>query len=159
MDYTALLVEFLLSLRWLWIVVIFLGYRLLRSVTTSIIRYFSLQSDVVIRDTKYSEEEIIKHLDYVITEALDEYVMLNISPKNIYYINTKLENQIVEYLSEEIPTRISKTLITHLSFIYDNEYIGTFLGKHIYMLVLNYCLNFNINNSNEVSNIDNKKIK
>ena len=88
MDYTALLVEFLLSLRWLWIVVIFLGYRLLRSVTTSIIRYFSLQSDVVIRDTKYSEEEIIKHLDYVITEALDEYVMLNISPKNIYYIKT-----------------------------------------------------------------------
>lgn len=157
MDYNAVLIDFLVSLKWIWIIVIFLGYRPVRSVANSIVRFFSLQSDIVIRDTKYNEEEIIKHLDYIIIEALDEYVMLNISPKNIYYITTKMENKIVEYLSEEIPKRISKTLITHLSFIYSNEYIGIFLGRHIYMLVLDYCLNFNINNSNEkISNMDNK---
>lgn len=151
------ILEFILSLRWLWIVAIFLGYRILKNLVSGIIKSVSLKSDIIIRDTSYNEETIINHLDYIINEALDEYVLLNITPKHIYYINSKIENEIMVYLSEEVPKRISKTLLTHLSFIYDNEYVGEFIGKHIYLILLNYVLTYNINN--EISENPNPDIK
>ena len=129
-DY-IILIDYLLSMKWLWIVVIILIYNLINKALNIFIKKISLESDIIIRDTQYKEDDIVNHLDYIIKEALDEYIILNIKPKEIYYINTKLENAIIEYLSEEIPRRLSKTLITHLSFIYNNEYIGEFIGKHI----------------------------
>lgn len=149
-EYQTLLIDFLLSMKWLWLIVVILCYNLLRTIVNSLAKRISIESDIAIRDTKYNEEDIIKHLDYIISEALDEYILLNIKPKNIYYINTKTENEIVKHLSEEIPKRISKTLLVHLAFIYDNSYIGQFIGKHIYMTVLNYVLNYNMENANEI---------
>lgn len=149
-EYQTLLIDFLLSMKWLWLIVVILCYNLLRTIVNSLAKRISIESDIAIRDTKYNEEDIVKHLDYIISEALDEYILLNIKPKNIYYINTKTENEIVKHLSEEIPKRISKTLLVHLAFIYDNSYIGQFIGKHIYMTVLNYVLNYNMENANEI---------
>lgn len=100
--------------------------------------------DTMIRDTKYNEDEIIKHLDYIINEALSEYVIFNINPQNVFYINSKMENEIIANLTEEIPKRLSHTLLTQLSFIYDESYIGTFVGRHIYMTVVDYVISFNM---------------
>ena len=100
--------------------------------------------DTMIRDTKYDEEEIIRHLDYIINEALSEYVVFNINPQNVFYINSKMENEIIEHLTEEIPKRLSHTLLTQLSFIYDDDYIGTFVGRHIYMMVVDFVISFNV---------------
>ena len=104
----------------------------------------SLKSDMILRDTKYSEDEILQHLDYIIKEILDEYILLYITPKNIYYINSKLEKEIMDYISNEAPKRISKVLVTQLSFIYNESYIGTFIGHRIYLTVLNYVLEYNV---------------
>lgn len=150
-DY-VILIDFLLSMKWLWIIVIILIYKLLNKGLNIFIRKISLESDALIKDTQYKEDDIINHLDYIIKEALDEYIILNIKPKEIYYINTKLENSIIEYLSMEIPRRLSKTLITHLSFIYNNEYIGEFIGKHIYIIVLDYVLEYNMEFAPETKN-------
>lgn len=150
-DY-IILIDFLLSMKWLWIIVIILIYKLLNKGLNIFIRKISLESDALIKDTQYKEDDIINHLDYIIKEALDEYIILNIKPKEIYYINTKLENSIIEYLSIEIPRRLSKTLITHLSFIYNNEYIGEFIGKHIYIIVLDYVLEYNMEFAPETKN-------
>lgn len=150
-DY-IILIDFLLSMKWLWIIVIILIYKLLNKGLNIFIRKISLESDALIKDTQYKEDDIINHLDYIIKEALDEYIILNIKPKEIYYINTKLENSIIEYLSMEIPRRLSKTLITHLSFIYNNEYIGEFIGKHIYIIVLDYVLEYNMEFAPETKN-------
>lgn len=150
-DY-IILIDFLLSMKWLWIIVIILIYKLLNKGLNIFIRKISLESDALIKDTQYKEDDIINHLDYIIKEALDEYIILNIKPKEIYYINTKLENSIIEYLSVEIPRRLSKTLITHLSFIYNNEYIGEFIGKHIYIIVLDYVLEYNMEFAPETKN-------
>lgn len=150
-DY-VILIDFLLSMKWLWIIVIILIYKLLNKGLNIFIRKISLESDALIKDTQYKEDDIINHLDYIIKEALDEYIILNIKPKEIYYINTKLENSIIEYLSIEIPRRLSKTLITHLSFIYNNEYIGEFIGKHIYIIVLDYVLEYNMEFAPETKN-------
>ena len=150
-DY-IILIDFLLSMKWLWVIVIILIYKLLNKGLNIFIRKISLESDALIKDTQYKEDDIINHLDYIIKEALDEYIILNIKPKEMYYINTKLENSIIEYLSMEIPRRLSKTLITHLSFIYNNEYIGEFIGKHIYIIVLDYVLEYNMEFAPETKN-------
>lgn len=116
----------------------------------------TVSADMLIRDTKYSEEDIVKHLDYIIEEALDEYILLNIRPKNIYYINDEMQAKIRDYLAEEIPGRISVTLWRHLSFIYDNSFLPTYLGKHIFMTVTYYTLNYNASNADEIppNNVD-----
>ena len=142
-HYLDLFLEFVFSMRWVWLLVVIFIYRLLRIVAVGWAERLTIESDKILRDTNYKEEEIINHLDYIIKEALDEYNLLQLVPKDIQYINTKMEQQILEYLSEEIPKRVSKTLLTHLSFIYDSDYLGDFLGKRIYMSVVNFRLNYN----------------
>ena len=119
---------------------------ILKKLTPDFNRALQIREDSLVQSTKYSEEEIIKHLDFIITEALDEYALLELSPKHIYYINTKLEDTIITHLSEEVPKRLSKTLYTHLSFIYNSDYLGEYIGKRIYITVLNYVCNFNLQN-------------
>ena len=121
---------------------------LVRDVCKKVTSYLKAKNgvavDTMIRDTKYDEEEIIRHLDYIINEALSEYVVFNINPQNVFYINSKMENEIIEHLTEEIPKRLSHTLLTQLSFIYDDDYIGTFVGRHIYMMVVDFVISFNV---------------
>ena len=121
---------------------------LVRDVCKKVTSYLKAKNgvavDTMIRDTKYDEEEIIKHLDYIINEALSEYVVFNINPQNVFYINSKMENEIIEHLTEEIPKRLSHTLVTQLSVIYDDDYIGTFVGRHIYMMVVDFVISFNV---------------
>lgn len=149
-----ILIDFILSLKWFWIIVVILAYDLGKDVVANIFRYNSLKSDMIIRDTKYDEEVIIAHLDYIINEALDEYNILYITPKQTYYINSKLETEIINYLTDEIPKRLSKTLVTHLNFIYNESYVGTFIGMRIYMTVLNWVLEFNVTREPTIGHID-----
>jgi hypothetical protein len=51
----------------------------------------------------------------------------------------------VEYLVDVIPERISPALMAKLSLVYNRSYIPKFLGEHIYMIVTNYVLDFNLN--------------
>lgn len=117
------------------------------SIAFSVRKFLKQIADIKASDTlnsiKYNEEEIIGHLDYIINEALNTYEILNITPKDIPYINSNMEQEILDYLADEVPGRISNTLYSTLSYIYSNEYIGEFIGTHIYMIVLNYVLNYN----------------
>lgn len=143
MDYVEMALDFLFSLKWLLAIVVIMAYKLIDKYINIIVRKYVLDVDKNIKNTNYDESKTIEHLDYIIDEALTEYVLLNIKPKDIYYINSKIENEIVNYLKTEVPKRLSKTLITHLSFIYNNDYVGEFIGKHIYMTVLEYVLKYN----------------
>lgn len=145
----SVVIEYILSMKWLWLVIIIMLYDLTKKIINTYARNIALKSDVIIRDTQYKEEDIIKHLDYIIKETLDEYILLQIRPKQIFYINNKIETEIINYLLEEIPKRLSKTLLTHLSFIYNSDYVGEFIGRHIYMIVLEYVLDYNITEAGE----------
>lgn len=147
----AQLIEFIFSMRWLWIIAIIVFRNIVKRHQDIQQVKNNIERDRLIKETVYNEDDIIKHLDHIINEALDEYVLLNIVPKNIYYINSKLENEITAWLAEEIPNRISSTLIRHLSFIYNENYLGDYLGTHIYLIVVDYVLNFNVNNSDEAN--------
>lgn len=129
---------------------IYYAYRISNNIIKVIENKNRINADIMIRDTKYSEEEIIKHLNYIIKEALDDYVIYTLTPKNIYYINNKIENEIIVYLTEEVSNRLSVTLRTQLSFIYNEEYIGKFLGRHIYATVLDFVLQYNMDNADKV---------
>ena len=146
---TNMIIEYIFSMKWLWLVLLIMVYDLFKKIINIYTKNITLKSDIIIRDTQYNEEDIIKHLDYIIKETLDEYILLQIKPKQIFYINNKIETEIINYLLEEIPKRLSKTLITHLSFIYNNDYIGEFIGRHIYMIVLEYVLNYNMSESDK----------
>ena len=37
--------------------------------------------------------------------------------------------------------------MVQLAFIYSDEYIGEFIGSHIHLMVTEYVINFNTNNS------------
>lgn len=122
-------------------------YFALRKMTNIATRMTTMHADEMLRDTQYEEKDIIKHLDYIITEAIDNYELFNIRPKNIFYINSKIEDDILATISEQVSNRISKTLMVQLSFIYSNEYIGEFIGSHIHLMVTEYVINFNTNSA------------
>lgn len=94
---------------------------------------------------KYDENEIIKHLDYIIDEALDEY-MLQTPDNASAYISTKDEDKIIEYLQNTVPDRISRNLYKQLSYIYNQDYIGDYLGKKIYYRVVDFVIANNVRN-------------
>ena len=57
-DY-IILIDFLLSMKWLWVIVIILIYKLLNKGLNIFIRKISLESDALIKDTQYKEDDII----------------------------------------------------------------------------------------------------
>ena len=99
----------------------------------------------------YDEDEIIKHLHRLIIECLENYTLFNITPKNITWIGSKLEEEILNHVQNNIPDRISNTLLNNLSYIYNESYIGKFIGEYIYITVESYILNFNIENGMDQS--------
>ena len=148
-TYIYLILEAILSFKWLWIVVIILGYRTIKKYLDIFRRDTQIKADQLLKDSSYDEKKIIEHLDYIINEALDDYVLFNLESKQVYYINNALETKIVEHLSEEVPKRISVTLQTHLSFIYNSEFIGEYIGQRIYMTVTNYVVAYNLNHEDQ----------
>lgn len=106
----------------------------------------TMQRDIEIYKIKYSEEEILKHLDFIITECFEYYIAMNITPKEIYYINSKMETEMLNKLAVIVSERISPTLYTQLSLIYDSSQLSTVIGEKIYARVLEYVLPFNVEN-------------
>jgi hypothetical protein len=123
------------------------------------LRKLVIESDKLIRDTKYKEEEIIGHLNYIINETIDEYVILNIMPKDIYYINKKIEDDMIKSVSKSVGERVSKTLIHQLSFIYNEDYVGSYIGSSVYMAIVDYVVKFNTSDQSISSTKSTKETK
>ena len=104
-----------------------------------------MERDMEIYKIKYDETTILSHLDFIIQECFDYYVAMNVTPKQVYYINNNMEQDITNALAEMVELRISSTLYTQLSLIYDNSQIGKVIGEKIYTKVLEYVIEFNIN--------------
>lgn len=105
-----------------------------------------MDRDIEMYKIKYSEDEILTHLDFIITECLDYYITMNLTPKQLFYINNATEKELVTALGNMIPDRISPTLYSQLSLIYDSSQIATVIGEKIYLKVLNYVIEFNVQN-------------
>lgn len=140
-----------IAYRWLFIfaIVILAHYLVIRPILRVWARRIAIDADRLLLDTKYSEKDIIAHLDYIIMEVLDNYELLHIQPKSVYYINGKLEQEVLDHVSAEVSRRISKTLKTQLAFIYNEGFIGDFIGTRIYLMTVDYVLQHNLEHAEE----------
>ena len=108
--------------------------------------------DIEMNKLKFSELEILAHLDFIIEECLDYYIAINLTPKQLYYISNNIEKEIIDYLGEVVPSRISPTLYSQLSLVYDSSQVGTVIGEKIYTKVLEYVIQFNVQNDSQQKN-------
>jgi len=110
-----------------------------------------MHRDIEMYKIKFSEQDILAHLNFIIDECLDYYVAINLTPKQLYYINNTIENEITTALGELVPARISPTLYSQLSLIYDSNQIAAVIGEKIYTKVLEYVIQFNVQNDHKVN--------
>lgn len=129
----------------LYLITLFVIYKLVSRFIDVELQKNKIKSDELIKDTKIDNTGL-DILDSLINDVLEEYAIFEIKTKNIDYINNKLENKIRDYLTEEIPKRISILLMKKLEYMYNSEYIGELIGKRIYMIVTDYTLRFNVEN-------------
>ena len=142
-------IEMVFSMRWLWIVILIMAWTVVDRVIRLEYDKLNLRREELIRTFEYDEGKIIKHLDYLITEEIDRYIILTLTPKNIYYINNNEQEKLTKHLVEVIPDRLSPYLLEQLAIVYDRDYIGEFLGQYIYAKVLELVLKFNTKNLDE----------
>lgn len=104
----------------------------------------------IIGETEYDEAKILTHLQYIIQQCLDYYHLFHIvaAPKEIYTINSTIQQDIIAYLTNEVPNRISPILHDQLAMIYNENTLGKVIGEYIYMVVQDFSISFN----NEMAN-------
>lgn len=93
-------------------------------------------------------------LDNMITEALDEYRVLNLGYKN-EYINEKQEQEIVNAVKDSISNRISPVFMDRLSLQYNKDALPDVIAKKIILHVTAFVVE---NNSNQ-NTLPNETIK
>lgn len=140
------IIDFLLSMNWLWLIVLIMVSYVIKKTFLYLYLKIKLKDISLTKEMTYDEKEIISHIDYLINEAIEEYLLLHINPNEVHYINSKTEEKILDYIKEEIPKRISDVLVAKLGLIYNENYIGEFIGKRAYLSVTNYVIEFNIDN-------------
>ena len=99
----------------------------------------------------YSEDKIIKHLEFIINDLIQQYTLLQIRSDNIFYIDKNTQNKMFEYVVENIYDRMSESLLMKLSLIYNKNNIGTIIGEYIYMSINDFILNYNLNSSDNIA--------
>lgn len=152
MNTTTTALEFIISLKWLWIIVVLYGISLMQNVIIILNERNrindeknKLERDKFIKEFDIEErKKIVNSLDELITEILAEYVMLQVKAKDIDYINTDLENKIRNFITEELPKRMPTVLLKKLEFAYNEEYVGTLIGARIFFAVTDYRLSTNV---------------
>ena len=110
-----------------------------------------IESDKLIKDTQI-DNTIIENLDMLIKDVIEEYVIFELKPKNIYYITNNIEAEMREYIVNEITERLPVLLMKKLEFICNSDHIGDLIGKRVYMAVMNYVLEFNVNSEERPKN-------
>lgn len=107
---------------------------------------------------KYDEKEIIDHLEYLVSEVIDFYAIINLSSANIYYITSKMEKDMIETITNSVSERISQTLLDELSLIYNKDFVGKFIGEYIYLKVSEFVVMYNTENGGSKMNDNNTNV-
>lgn len=109
-------------------------------------RFLNLKESRLSKEIELTDNAL-QALDQLINSALEEYRLLTLTPKEIFYINNALETEIIKDLTDLIPGMISPLLLTKLGYMYHPNYVPSLIGTRIYLAVLNFVLEFNTENS------------
>ena len=126
-------------------VALLIGFLLLNKYLNILREKNVIDRDRLIKDIP-TDNNILEIIESIIENTLDEYRVLILAPKQVIYINNKQQDEIMEYMSDEVPKRISTIAMKKLEYIYNKDYIGSYIGTTIYMHVLNFVIDYNVNN-------------
>lgn len=82
-------------------------------------------------------------LDKLISDCFLEYVVLNVEYKEVQYIDSALEKEITRAVSYMVMERLSPTLITKISLVYNVNNLTDLVSKRVYLQVVNYSIEKN----------------
>lgn len=88
-------------------------------------------------------DDIFILLDKIIQECFSEYTILNLEYRNIEYINEELEQLITQEVAHRVIDRISPTLISKISLIYNISNFDQLLSERVYLATMAYSLQKN----------------
>lgn len=94
-------------------------------------------------NTNISEDKF-RLLDLIITECFSEYTVLNINYKNIEYINSDLEHEIVREVSAKIIERLSPVMLTQLGLVYNTESMAKIISERVYLHTIGFVMEHNV---------------
>lgn len=141
-EFTVYLVECLKHMEIYKLLLTILAFVMLRQLLILFKQLIQLKETKTIAEITI-DNNAIEILDNIIRNALDEYKIFHLNIKDLDYITSKEEAAIIEYMQKEVPTRIPMMLLKKLEFNINSEYIGTYIGTRIYMIVLDFVLDFN----------------
>lgn len=146
MDMILGVVDFLKYIDLLEIIVVILSFSLIRQWLLTKAHENMIKENRLLYDIKF-DDSAMNALDSLINEILAEYQILKLGTKELYYINSAMEQEILEYVQDEVSKRISTLLLKKLEYQYNKDYIGTAIGRRIYLSVLDFVLEFNTKNN------------
>ena len=95
------------------------------------------------RELILREYEINISSEKIIEECFLEYTVLNIEYQDIPYIDAELEKEIVKQVAYKVSERLSPTLISKISLVYNIENLSTLISERTYLHVINYSIERN----------------
>lgn len=91
-------------------------------------------------------EEVISLFDGFIDIVMQEHMQLNFDYKDISYINTELEEELLRNISNKVMDRISPFIVTKLSLIYrieSDDDLAELITTRTYLKLLKYITQLN----------------
>lgn len=91
-------------------------------------------------------ENIIGTFEMFVEIVMKQYLDLNITFKDINYINTELEEELFRDISTEVMSQMSPYLISKLSLVYkihNEDDLATVVTRTVYLKLLDYIGNIN----------------
>ena len=70
-------IEMVFSMRWLWFIMLIMSWVVVNRIIRLEYDKLTLRREGLIKTFEYDEEKIIKHLDYIVTEEIDRYIILS----------------------------------------------------------------------------------
>lgn len=97
----------------------------------------------IVAELKF-DDNAFETLDKMIQETLEEYRVFTLNTKELHYIKSSDEQEIVKYIQESVSRKMSTALLKKLSQSINEDYVGEYIGRRIYLAVLNFVLEYNI---------------
>jgi len=90
------------------------------------------------------EDDTFALLDKVIQECFTEYTVLNIEYRNdIDYVDADLEKIITQDVAHKVVDRISPTLISKISLVYNIDNFDKLLSERVYLFTMQFSIQKN----------------
>lgn len=89
------------------------------------------------------DESINEQLDSVIKEVFNTYLIFNVAYKDIKYINSDMEKEMIYAVKDLVKDRLSPAMLSKLSMYYNTAALGDIISEKIHLVVMNYVVENN----------------